>query len=163
MSGVQPSHSSSQWSFTSQWCSSPSHRTPRLGYPTCNSHSSLSRWMSIHVSSLFLWIPSQEHRSWLIPFLSFLPNHLCILLIALVVQGSFCQFPISFQWECSTCRLFLMCSWKKVISMSSYFAIWSISHLTLLLNGASFSNGEIVLKFKIITRITLNKRKSNFG
>lgn len=56
-----------------------------------------------------------------------------------------------------------MCSWEKVISVSSYSAIWSISHPTLLLNGASFSNGEIVLKFKIITRIALNKRKSNFG
>ena len=40
--------------------------------------------------------PKSTGPDW-ITFLSFLPNHLCILLIALVVQGSFCQFPISFQ------------------------------------------------------------------
>ena len=57
----------------------------------------LPRMQSSCVISLFLWVPSQGYMS---PpdFLLFLPNYLCIFLIALVVQAlSVCQFPVSFQ------------------------------------------------------------------
>ena len=54
----------------------------------------LPRMQSSCVISLFLWVPSQGYMS---PpdFLLFLPNYLCIFLIALVVQAlSVCQFPV---------------------------------------------------------------------
>ena len=56
--------------------------------------------VSARVISLFLWVPSRQSTGAnLIAFLLFLPDYLWIFLAALVVQESFCQFPVSFQWE----------------------------------------------------------------
>ena len=63
----------------------------------------------LHVISLFLWVPSQGHRSWPNHFLPLLPNCLCIFLIALVVQVSFCQFPVGFQREFFHMYMYFWC------------------------------------------------------
>ena len=57
----------------------------------------------------FLWVPSQGHRSWPNHFLPLLPNCLCIFLIALVVQVSFCQFPVGFQREFFHMYMYFWC------------------------------------------------------
>ena len=56
--------------------------------------------VSVHAISLFLWVPSQEHRS------------LCIFVVCLRCLGVLLPVPVSFQWE-----LFHMCMYFDVFVM----------------------------------------------
>ena len=42
-------------------------------------------------------------------FFLFLPDYVWIFLTALVVQESFCQFPVSFQWELFHMQMYFWC------------------------------------------------------
>lgn len=87
------------------------HRTPGLGHPVCDSNHPLRRAVSTRVTSPFLWVPSQEHRSQ--------PDH-----YSLVVQESFCQFPVSLQWELFNMLMYFWCvhwgRWAPHLTLPSW-------------------------------------------
>ena len=60
-------------------------------------------WVSAHVITPFLRVPTQGHRSYLITSLSFLLDCLWIFLTALIVQECVYQFPV-FSKNCYTCK-----------------------------------------------------------
>lgn len=104
-SGVQASHCSHfspTGPPTSQGGLSPLYPIG-LGHPICSSPHSLLRASVLLCTPPFPLSPLPGHRSWPNSFSS-LPDYLCIFLVALVVQVSFCQFPSVFSENCSTCR-----------------------------------------------------------
>lgn len=60
--------------------------TPKGNYPTV-------------YSPLSFESPPRDTGPYLVAFLPFLPDYMCIFLLALVVLESFCQLPASFQWK----------------------------------------------------------------
>ena len=94
---------------TSQGGLSPLHRTPGLGCSVCGLTHSLPMvgvcWC--HLPFPLSPLPGPNTTA----FLSFLPNYLCIFFTALVIQESFCHFPVDFHWE--------------LFHMQMYF--WSVS------------------------------------
>ena len=75
-----------------------------MGCLICGSHHSVPRGDVCPCILPSLWIPSQGIGPDLILFPPFLPNFVWIFLTALVVPGSFCQFPIIFCENCSIHR-----------------------------------------------------------
>ena len=101
-SRVQASHSPSICPGTSTISHRylfPPQKTPGLSHPICGLTHSIPR-VGLHQYNLsFLWVPSKEHQSWPNHFSS-LPTWLLVYLsYSLVIQESFCQFPVRFQWE----------------------------------------------------------------
>ena len=104
---------------------SPRYKIPGLGHPVCCFHCSLPMEFSFHEFSLFLALSPLQRAQ--VPTLSFLfPS-------CPIICGSFLQsclysslFPISSQFSVRIvphANVFLMCSWGKVNSTSSYSAI----------------------------------------
>ena len=62
---------------------------------TVHSPGQVSSW----VISLFFWLSSQRHRSQLDRLSSLISQFMSIFITVSVVQKSFCQFLVHFQWE----------------------------------------------------------------
>lgn len=61
--------------------------------------------------------------------LLFLPDYMYIFLTVLVIQVSFHQFPVSFQWDFSTCKMYFWCAYWGELSSASYYSVILISSL----------------------------------
>ena len=66
-------------------------------YVAWTAHS--SERVSVHVIPLLFCVPHLGTDTNLITSLLFLSDYMWIFLAALVVPGSFCQFPVHFEWE----------------------------------------------------------------
>ena len=77
-SPVSPSHPPTLQGSLSPWC-----RTPGLGTQPVALTAHSPGQVSTRVISLFLWVPSQGHRSWPDCFLPFPPDYMFIFLTAL--------------------------------------------------------------------------------
>lgn len=66
-------------------------------YVAWTAHS--SERVSVHVMPLLFCVPHLGTDPNLITSLLFLSDYMWIFLAALVVPGSFCQFPVHFEWE----------------------------------------------------------------
>lgn len=135
MSGAQTAHSppvSPRGPPISQGSSSPLCRTPGLGCPVCGFHCSLPEQVSTVYSSFSSEPPPRGTGTNLFTFLPFLSDYLWLFLTALVIKESFCQFPVQTVLHID---VFLLCLWREVSFMTSYFAILTslIPHDQLLL------------------------------
>ena len=83
--------------------------------------------VSAPIILLLFWVSSQWTGPDLIASLPFPPNSMCIFFIALAGQESFCQSPVSFQWELIVPHVdvFLICLWRRWVPHPPKPPSWS--------------------------------------
>ena len=150
--------------FSQKFSNQPQGLSAPLGAQEWNAESvawlAHSSWrLSTHVASLFLWVPSQEHRSQPDRFSSF-PTELHMdFSNSLDCVGVF--LPVSSYFSVRLVppvNVFLMCLWEEVSSMCSYSAILSHQPSTVIkkkktINGTSciLDKGEkIIMNWKLV-------------
>lgn len=125
------------------------------------------------------WIPSHEFSSsesstlgtgpYPITLLSFLPSYMWIVSYSLGCSEVFMQVPVSFQWECSTCRcsfytfklhILLLCHLDWLSALSTLFPEKCLKIAYILhISGLVYINHNHFVFFILSKNIIFNSKK----